>query len=77
MPTLVRETEKQRHTWLDALRGLALLNMIAYHASWDIVYLLGVDWPSAGRSFCCLAFVGASAAAGCITARRSLPAACW
>ena len=45
MPTLVRETEKQRHTWLDALRGLALLNMIAYHASWDIVYLLGVDWP--------------------------------
>ena len=45
MPALTQEKQLQRHTWLDALRGLALLNMIAYHASWDLVYLLGVDWP--------------------------------
>lgn len=44
MSAPVLEKNHQRHTWLDALRGLALLNMIAYHASWDIVYLMGVDW---------------------------------
>lgn len=44
MPALTKERQTRRHTWLDALRGLALLNMIAYHASWDIVYLMGVDW---------------------------------
>ena len=45
MSAPVLEKSHQRHTWLDALRGLALLNMIAYHASWDLVYLMGVDWP--------------------------------
>lgn len=28
---------------LDALRGFALINMIAYHGLWDLVYLFGVD----------------------------------
>lgn len=45
MSELVLEKKNRRHTWLDALRGLTLLHMIAYHASWDVVYLLGVDWP--------------------------------
>ena len=25
-------------------RGIALLNMIAYHAAWDLVYIYGTDW---------------------------------
>ena len=45
MSAPVLEKTHRRCTWLDALRGLALLNMIAYHASWDVVYLLGVEWP--------------------------------
>ena len=30
---------------LDVIRGITLLSMIAYHGSWDLVYLAGVDWP--------------------------------
>lgn len=30
---------------LDALRGLALINMAAYHFIWDMVYIFGVDMP--------------------------------
>ena len=33
-----------RQHGLDTIRGLALVNMIAYHACWDIVYLFGTDW---------------------------------
>ena len=29
---------------LDALRGLTLLSMIAYHTCWDLVYLFHMDW---------------------------------
>lgn len=29
----------KRYSALDGIRGLALLNMIAYHAVWDLVYL--------------------------------------
>lgn len=31
---------------LDAIRGITLISMIAYHAMWDLVYLFGVraDW---------------------------------
>ena len=32
-----------RYFALDGIRGLALLNMIAYHAVWDLVYLFGFD----------------------------------
>lgn len=34
-----------RFARLDTVRGWALLSMIAYHASWDLVYLFGADWP--------------------------------
>ncbi len=33
-----------RLSGLDALRGLALLSMIAYHTVWDLVYIFGVEW---------------------------------
>lgn len=33
-----------RYRKLDAVRGIALINMIAYHAVWDLVYLYGVQW---------------------------------
>lgn len=36
---------KTRYHLLDALRGLALLNMIAYHFLWDMVYLFGLSAP--------------------------------
>ena len=30
---------------LDSLRGITLISMILYHACWDAVYILGMDWP--------------------------------
>ena len=36
---------KRRHHDIDTLRGTALISMIAYHSCWDMVYLLGADWP--------------------------------
>lgn len=36
---------KTRFARLDTIRGCALVSMIAYHASWDLVYLFGLDWP--------------------------------
>ena len=38
-------SHRPRRQGLDTLRGLALISMILYHASWDLVYLFGVDWP--------------------------------
>lgn len=40
------EQKRPRLNLLDALRGFALVNMIAYHGLWDLVYLFGVklDW---------------------------------
>ena len=37
--------EHSRLTLLDSLRGLTLISMILYHACWDAVYILGMDWP--------------------------------
>ncbi len=34
----------KRYLILDEIRGLALLNMIAYHACWDLVYMFGMNW---------------------------------
>ena len=34
----------KRYYVLDGIRGLALINMIAYHACWDLVYMFGMDW---------------------------------
>jgi len=38
-------TLKTRYHVLDALRGLALINMIAYHFLWDMIYLFGLSAP--------------------------------
>lgn len=35
----------RRSETLDTIRGFALISMILYHASWDLVYMFGVDWP--------------------------------
>lgn len=39
-----QNTAKIRYEKLDGIRGIALLNMIAYHTVWDLVYLYQVDW---------------------------------
>ena len=36
--------KRKRYNLLDGIRGLAILNMVAYHAIWDLVYLYGVKW---------------------------------
>lgn len=36
---------KKRYAGLDQVRGMALFSMIAYHGTWDLVYLFGFDWP--------------------------------
>ena len=35
---------KKRLYLIDEYRGFVVLNMIAYHAIWDLVYMFGVDW---------------------------------
>lgn len=35
----------RRFETLDTIRGFALVSMILYHASWDLVYMFGADWP--------------------------------
>ena len=37
------EQKPQRIFLLDHLRGIALVNMVAYHALYDLVYLFGMD----------------------------------
>ncbi len=37
--------ERRRYQVLDAIRGCALISMILYHACWDLVYIVGMDWP--------------------------------
>ena len=52
---------KRRYETLDLVRGLSLVSMILYHASWDLVRTFGIPWPwfdSAGaeawqKSICC------------------------
>lgn len=34
----------KRYHVLDEIRGLTLISMILYHASWDMVYLFGKNW---------------------------------
>ena len=33
-----------RYALLDTVRGVALINMILFHGSWNLVYLYGVEW---------------------------------
>lgn len=35
---------KQRHLWIDNIRAIAMISMIAFHAVWDLAYLYGMDW---------------------------------
>lgn len=35
---------KKRYHLLDGIRGLVLISMILYHASWNLVYIYGMDW---------------------------------
>lgn len=56
--------EKERYHLLDSIRALALINMIAYHALYDIVYIFGVRvvWymsPSSDiwQQFICCTFI--------------------
>jgi len=52
---------KRRLETLDLIRGISLVSMILYHATWDLVRTFGVPWPwfdSAGaeawqKSICC------------------------
>lgn len=41
----MKREPKQRLHLLDALRGFLLINMIAYHGLWDLVYLFGLRAP--------------------------------
>ena len=36
--------KRRRYHLLDGIRGIVLLSMIAYHFSWNLVYLYGVKW---------------------------------
>ncbi len=38
-------TKSKRYTILDIIRALALIEMIVYHAMWDLVYIYGVNIP--------------------------------
>ncbi|MDO4804705.1 MAG: heparan-alpha-glucosaminide N-acetyltransferase [Lachnospiraceae bacterium] len=35
---------RPRYDFLDAFRGFLVVNMIAFHFCWDLVFLKGVDW---------------------------------
>lgn len=37
--------EHRRYQVLDTIRGFALISMLLYHASWDMVYIFGANWP--------------------------------
>lgn len=37
--------EHRRYQVLDTIRGCALASMLLYHASWDMVYMFGSNWP--------------------------------
>lgn len=40
----VEMIEDMRYAALDGIRGFAIVNMIVFHAVWDLVYLYDVDW---------------------------------
>ncbi len=40
-----RREQKPRYNLIDILRGTAVICMIIYHATWDLVYLFGVEIP--------------------------------
>ncbi len=40
---VTEERKSPRYEYLDILRGITLISMIAYHAMWDVVYIAGVN----------------------------------
>jgi len=50
---LVKRQNKERIMGMDIIRGLALINMIAYHLLYDLVYIFGVSisWFSIRQCF--------------------------
>lgn len=36
--------KRRRYEMLDTIRGIVLVSMIVYHASWNFVYIYGMDW---------------------------------
>ena len=36
--------KKNRFRLLDTIRGIVLISMIIYHATWNMVYIYGMDW---------------------------------
>lgn len=60
---MAKNTSNRLHL-LDALRGFLMINMIAYHGMWDLVYLFGVkaNWYSGTpkylwQQFICWSFI--------------------
>ena len=49
----MQETKKVRLHLIDEYRGFVVLNMIVYHAIWDLVYIYGVDmqWYKSDMTF--------------------------
>lgn len=45
MNALPQQTKHTRYALLDTLRGLAILSMVLYHGSWNLVNLFGVSLP--------------------------------
>lgn len=44
MDAQLLQKNKCRYGYLDTLRGITLISMIAFHLVWDLVYLAGFDW---------------------------------
>jgi uncharacterized membrane protein len=62
---LVRTGSGGRAAILDELRGLAIVNMIAYHVCYDLVYMHGFDlpwfrgaWAGVWQECICISFIG-------------------
>lgn len=74
------EEQKARRIWqIDALRGLALLNMLVYHGMYDWVYVFGhpSGWYNIGAAGChvwqqyiCWSFILLSGASFCLGRRQ-------
>ena len=66
-----------RYFLLDGIRGFALINMILYHALWDVVYIFGVDidwyYKTPGnmwQQFICHTFIFLSGFCFCLGKRK-------
>lgn len=40
----MEKTKKKRSGLLDSIRGCTVIQMVLYHAVWDLVFIFGVDW---------------------------------